>query len=688
MKNNIIHKIASLVLGVFLISGFFSACEEENQQEYKAIRMETPEAGASFNLADGAVRFRWQVSGVIPDGYNFILASDPSEADRKVYEMQATAFSREMDAADLDLLLKQWGYEAGTAATIYWRVEAVGGGVDAEPLREVTIRRMEAEAVGIPLGTPSDNAIFDLRSVADIRFSWADNIDISSYAMEFSLTEEGEKLNLDTGAVDLTDIVGNTIDLSAETLQKIIEGSGQGTSVVSLYWKIRSNSKEAPGASASRRIRFIRQDATEVSPVGELKAVPGYKRARLSWKIDDPQTTCIGISWTGGSQTVEVTPSDSEMSVVLDNLPEGEIGFSVISYDAQERASEPVTVTAHIYGDEFARGLENRRIALDKLTREGVTLTIELLMHRYLLYSELGYTNAAGEEAVLRIENDRQTLTLDPATLTLGKSVTLRSFYAPESEVLDPFVPENVPEIYIPVYGLMDKRLHSRINGVACDHGENAAFPVAMMFDGITTDPLNMWHTSGDSHNASNADGSLTDDPILLTLDLGRSAHLSSLVLWGRYGGTPEKPLYDGSLPLVPGASYWAFGSYNARSFEVWGSDVQPADVADEDKWKVDGTWKNSGEWTKLADCEIVRPSGCPATSFGDEDLNLYPEAYPPSAEDFAAAAEGFEFPIAADLPVVRYLRLVIKTNWHYSQRKRVSQGELSFYAFEPEQAE
>ena len=78
-----------------------------------------------------------------------------------------------------------------------------------------------------------------------------------------------------------------------------------------------------------------------------------------------------------------------------------------------------------------------------------------------------------------------------------------------------------------------------------------------------------MWHTSGDSHNANNADGSLTDDPILLTLDLGRSAHLSSLVLWGRYGGTPEKPLYDGSLPLVPGASYWAFGSYNARSFEV-----------------------------------------------------------------------------------------------------------------------
>ena len=110
MKNNIIHKIASLVLGVFLISGFFSACEEENQQEYKAIRMETPEAGASFDLADGAVRFRWQVSGIIPDGYTFILASDPSEADRKGYEMQATAFSREMDAADLDLLLKQWGY--------------------------------------------------------------------------------------------------------------------------------------------------------------------------------------------------------------------------------------------------------------------------------------------------------------------------------------------------------------------------------------------------------------------------------------------------------------------------------------------------------------------------------------------------------------------------------------------------
>lgn len=688
MKNTIIHKTGIFLFSLLVSSGLFSACQKEDQQENKAIRMQSPEAGASFDLADGSIRFRWQVSGVVPDGYNFIVASDPSEADRKVYPMLATSFSREVDPVDLDLLLKQWGYEAGTSATVYWRVEATQGGVDAEPLREITVQRLKASAVEIPLSTPTDNALFDLRSTERVEFSWAANVDIASYAMEFSLTQDGEKLNLNTGDVDLTNITKNSFAIPAATLQTIIEGSGQTTSVVGLYWKIRSKSKEAPGASQSRRIRFIQKNATRISPVSEPKAVPGNKRAMLSWTVDDPQTAKVGITWIGGSKTVEVAEEQSRMSAELTGLSEGALTFTLISYDALDQASEPVTVTARVYGDAFASGLENRKLTLEKLTREGVFLAIEPLENQYLLYSELGYTNAAGEPAVLRIENDQQTLTLGPEKLKLGAAVTLKSYYAPEQEVLDPVIPANVPKIYVPVYALMDKKLHARVNGVVCDHGENPSFPVAKMFDGITTDPSNMWHTSGNNTNASDANGSLTGDPILLTLDLGKSACLSSLVIWGRYGGTPEKPLYDGTLPLAGTASYWAYGSYNARVFEVWGSSVAPSDISDKNVWKADGTWMTSGAWVKLADCEIKRPSGCPATSFGVEDLSKYPGAYPPSAEDFQAAANGFEFPIAADRPEVRYIRLVVKTNWHYYQRKRAAQAELSFYAYEPEKSE
>lgn len=686
MKNTIIRKTGVFLLSLFVSAGLFCACEKEDQQENKAIRMQSPEAGAAFDLADGNIRFRWQASGVIPDGYNFILSSDQSEADRKVYPMLATAFSREVDAADLDLLLKQWGYEAGTSASIYWRVEAIQGGVDAEPLREITVRRLKASAVEIPQGEPTDNAIFDLRSAGHVEFSWAANADIASYAMEFSLTPDGEKLNLDTGDVDLTNITTNSFAVPAATLQTIIEGSGQTTSVVGLYWKIRSNSKEAPGASQSRRIRFIQKNATKISPVSEPKAVPGNKRALLSWTVDDPQTAKVVISWTGGSKTVDITEEENRMSTELTGLSEGDLTFSLVSYDTLDQASEPVTATARIYGDTFASGLENRKVTLEKLTRNGIALTIEPVESPYLLYSELEYTNAAGEPAVLRIENDQQALTLDPESMTLGANITLKSYYAPEPEVLDPVIPTNIPKVYVPVYTLMDKNLHARVNGVVCDHGENPSFPVAKMFDGITTDAMNMWHTSGSNTNASDANGSLIGDPVLLTLDLGKSACLSSLVIWGRYGGTPEKPLYDGSLPLADMASYWAYGSYNARVFEVWGSNAAPSDISDESIWKADGTWKDT--WVKLADCEVKRPSGCPATSFGAEDLTKYPGAYPPSTEDFQAAADGFEFPIAADRPAVRYIRLVIKTNWHYHQRKRASQAELSFYAYEPEKSE
>ena len=202
----------------------------------------------------------------------------------------------------------------------------------------------------------------------------------------------------------------------------------------------------------------------------------------------------------------------------------------------------------------------------------------------------------------------------------------------------------------------------------------NTSFPYAMLFDGITDDHLNMWHTTGDgiANNSLSA-----DHPIIATFDLGAEYNLSSYKVWGRYGGTVDNPMTDGSGAGITG--YFAFGSYNPRAFKLYGSAEEPKNTTDEDYWAVAGGWLN--DWTLLADSRVVRPSLDVPTVKGNQEGT----DWVPTAEDFEAAAEGFEFTIDRSLPAVRYVRMVITETWDPYERYRISFGELHFYSYTPD---
>ena len=202
----------------------------------------------------------------------------------------------------------------------------------------------------------------------------------------------------------------------------------------------------------------------------------------------------------------------------------------------------------------------------------------------------------------------------------------------------------------------------------------NTSFPYAMLFDGITDDHLNMWHTTG---NGIDKNSLSADHPIIATFDLGATYNLSSYKVWGRYGGTVDNPMTDGSGAGITG--YFAFGSYNPRAFKLYGSAEEPKNTADEDYWAVDGGWLN--DWTLLADSRVVRPSLDVPTVKGDQEGT----DWVPTAEDFEAAAEGFEFTIDRSLSPVRYVRMVITETWDLQKRYRISFGELHFYSYTPD---
>ncbi len=110
--------------------------------------------------------------------------------------------------------------------------------------------------------------------------------------------------------------------------------------------------------------------------------------------------------------------------------------------------------------------------------------------------------------------------------------------------------------------------------------------------------------------------------PHHFTFDMGTVAKLGRFVAWQRGVISQKSLLYSGGSP---------------KTFEVWGS------TAPDPLGSFDG-------WTKLMDCEIVKPSGRP---LGD---NL------PEDEEVALAGHEFTFP--ADIPPVRYIRIRITKTW------------------------
>ena len=125
--------------------------------------------------------------------------------------------------------------------------------------------------------------------------------------------------------------------------------------------------------------------------------------------------------------------------------------------------------------------------------------------------------------------------------------------------------------------------------------------------------------------------------PSVITFDIGRPAQLSRIMIW-------DYPEY-----LNSGRAFYYGG--NPRRFEIWGSANPP----------LDGSFNN---WTLLAECEQIKPSGLPYGQSTNEDRTI----------GFA----GLNWDLRSDVPKMRYIRIRCLQNWAGSYFMAL--GEVQVY--------
>lgn len=677
MKKSIIITLSALLALV--------SCTRFDDGRVNAVRLLAPEADSYFDLSAGGATFQWQVSGVLKDGCNFVLSADPRGDVTKVFELKPSEFKKAFEPSEIDAVLSEWGYYSEQKATVYWRIEPKDASVsDISAFRPLQLKRLEAAPIAIEDVSPDTRALVDMNNVHSVDFKWSPVDGVEVYSLQFRPSTGDVELPVPAAC---SEIRGTSYTLGEAAINALIADYLPDSPLVSLKWRVVSNTAEIPAESEFRQIRFVRLGADGIAPVSDVVVYPGSKRAKIIWKVSDPRTDKVAV--TCGDRTEEVSANEEieDYDIVLDGLEEGSREISLVSIDLFGGKSDAVKVTAQVYDAEKLSGSFTAPVpTIGGLFREGVQIALANTVDERRISSYVEYASEEGDILTMEFEGGSMTALIPDGEMKLGSEVALYSRFSPVENALDPVLVKSDRTVFVPAYSMVPLENCAHWPNAADNEGilfgdmgnYNAGFPFSMLFDGITTNHLNMWHTTGADNGGTV--GYILEHPVVLTLDLGEERSLSSLVVWGRYGGTPSKPLRDGG-GTASNESYWAYGAYNPRDFEVWGSATAPSDASNAAKWDpLKGTWRTDGSWTKIADCAVKRPSGETATGFWYDEGCI--DGAIPTAEDYEAAANGHEFAADLDAPKVRYVRIVITKTWNYFNRQRISFGELHFYEY------
>lgn len=343
-----------------------------------------------------------------------------------------------------------------------------------------------------------------------------------------------------------------------------------------------------------------------------LEAHPGYQRIALSWLlISDPKITYCTVYWNNGADSLRVPVERSAgvdtINVLLENMEEGVYTFDIYTGDDKGHLSLKNSVIGRVYGEEYVAALPHMPYSRAKWSEDKTRIKWGFKEGNAIVTGvELNYQDLSGVEQRLVVYPDSTETIMEDHKK--GTEFNYRTWYLPDSTAIDTLHTEFTAVTPV-IEREMDKSAFAEYI-LPSDAPSAYGWLLSMLWDGSISAP-NGFHTAN-----------TVDFPHHYTFDLGVETTLSRFKLWQRGSADGNGYLYSAGNPM---------------EFEIWGA-TEPA---------ADGSWDG---WTKLLDCESVKPSGLPVGENTDED------------KAYAAAGEEFHFP--SNIPPVRYIRVKVISNW------------------------
>jgi hypothetical protein len=338
--------------------------------------------------------------------------------------------------------------------------------------------------------------------------------------------------------------------------------------------------------------------------IDSLIVKSGNKRILLRAALSsDASITRVKAYWNSRADSLEKTVvrtgGKDTVDLMITNLEEGAYNFEAVTYNDRNNVSVVMYGAGNAYGDTYQGSLANRTIKSIDQTTDGklnINWNQPLPGERGI---EIKYVDNAGVN---------QTVTTPVANLTTALSsyqdasqLSYRSLFLPDSTSIDVFSVAYA-NITLPTFERKLDKSKFAVQVLPTDATDNHGWLMP-----------NLWNENYGTPGFATRNG--TDQ--WFTFNMGQTVTLSRFRVW-----QANDRYYKGE---------------SVKKFEIWGSAVP----------NPDGSWAS---WTKLMDCQSVKPSGSPVGTNTQADI------------DYANAGEEYLLPAGA--PSVKYIRIKVLETW------------------------
>ena len=165
-----------------------------------------------------------------------------------------------------------------------------------------------------------------------------------------------------------------------------------------------------------------------------LGAKPGDNRIQFDWDItSNSYVDKWIISYDDESISFQNKKGNTHKQYIVDNVPEGNYEFSIISRSKEGNTSLPTVINSSVFGEEFRKTLSSRPIK--SFSIEGVNALVNFERASDLTrLTKIKYINTRNEEVSLDIKKDSTEIGL--LDLSISDPIQIQTFYRPTPAVV------------------------------------------------------------------------------------------------------------------------------------------------------------------------------------------------------------------------------------------------------------
>jgi len=190
--------------------------------------------------------------------------------------------------------------------------------------------------------------------------------------------------------------------------------------------------------------QYLQGEIVYAAKIDSISVAPGKERAQLDIKIGAQRIDILTIYWDNNekSKKLVIGNKTGRFSTVIDDLPEGEYLFNILSYDEYGNKSLAYEFQVVTYGDYYRSSLLNRRIErIERIESQSDDIIIhwraplEGVKETKFIYTTVD--EHLSTVSVSPTENETILSDFKP-----GGSYCFNTFYAPQPNAIDLFETE------------------------------------------------------------------------------------------------------------------------------------------------------------------------------------------------------------------------------------------------------